>query len=93
MIDLEFPDEPGYSPEGVEGLLSGRLIDCSMLGTMNDVKLLQLGWVYDVNFAATLKRIRQRRFLERMIDFLPETSDIEEVKKKVFGYVDFRIKK
>ena len=93
MIELEFPDEPGYSAEVVEGVLSGRLMDYSVLGTMNDVKLLQLGWVYDVNFAATLKRIKQRRFLEIIIDFLPRTRDIEKVRKKVFAYVDFRIKK
>ena len=91
MIELEFPDEPGYSAEVVEGILSGRLIDYSELRTMNDVKLLQLGWVYDVNFSATLKRIKQRRFLERIIDFLPKTCDIEKVKEKIFGHVDFRI--
>ena len=91
MIELEFPDEPGYSAEVVEGILSGRLIDYSELQTLNDMKLLQLGWVYDVNFTATLKRIKQRRFLEKLIDFLPETRDIEKVKEKIFGYVDFRI--
>jgi hypothetical protein len=56
------------------------------------MKLLQLGWVYDVNFTATLKRIRQRRFLEQIIDFLPRTEDIERVKTKIFEYVDCRIK-
>jgi len=91
MIELEFPDEPGYSAQVVEGILSGRLIDYSELRTMNDVKLLQLGWVYDVNFPATLKRIKQRRFLEKLLDFLPRTRDIEKVKEKVFGYVDCRI--
>ena len=93
MIELEFPDEPGYSDEVVEGILSGRLIDYSRLQTLNDMKLLQLGWVYDVNFPATLKRIKQRKFLEMLLDFLPETRDIERVKEKVFAYVNFRIKK
>ncbi len=91
MIELEFPDEAGYSAQVVEEILCGRLIDYSELRTLNDMKLLQLGWVYDVNFPATLERIRQRKFLERIIDFLPRTRDIEKVKKKVFAYVDFRI--
>jgi putative nucleotidyltransferase with HDIG domain len=91
MIELEFPDEPGYSEHVLEGTLNGRLIDYSRLKTFNDMKLLQLGWVYDVNFTATLRRIKQRKFLERIIDFLPQTSDIEKVKKKIFEYVDSRI--
>jgi len=92
MLELEFPDEPGYSAEVVGGILCGRRIDNSELRTLNDMKLCQLGWVYDVNFAATLKRIRQRRFLEQIIDFLPRTEDIEKVKAKIFEYVDRRIK-
>jgi hypothetical protein len=55
------------------------------------MKLCLLGWVYDVNFIPTLERIKQRRLLEMMIDFLPKTKDIETVKKKIFEYVDFRI--
>lgn len=92
-LEVELPDGPGYSAGIVENILLGRKIDYSRLRTLNDMKLLQLGWVYDVNFTATLKRIKQRRFLEMLVDFLPETEDIGRVKDKIFEYVDFRIRK
>jgi hypothetical protein len=92
MLELEFPDEQGYSAELVEKILRGRQIDYGELRTLNDAKLLQLGWVYDVNFTVVLKQIKQRRFLEMLIDFLPETRDIERVKEKIFEYVDSKIK-
>jgi len=88
MLEIEFPDEPWYSAGVVEGVLAGRRIDYSELRTWNDARLLQLGWVYDINFAAALKRIRQRGFLQMIIDFLPQTEDIERVKNKIFAYVD-----
>jgi len=91
FFDLEFPDRPEYSPQIVDAILRGQLIDYTRLQTLNDVKLLQLGWVYDINFTASLKRIRQRRFLEMLLDFLPQTQDIQKVKEKIFAYVDFRI--
>ena len=91
-LEVEFADVPRYSKQILEDILRGRLVDYSRLRTLNDMKLLQLGWVYDVNFTATLKRIRQRRFLEQIIDFLPRTEDIERVKAKIFEYVDSRIK-
>ena len=91
-LELELPDEPEYSAKVVEGLLRGRRIDYSELRTLTDMKLCQLGWVYDVNFTATLKRIKQRRLLEALVDFLPGAEDIERVKEKIFEYVDFRIK-
>jgi hypothetical protein len=88
---MELPDEPGYSDEVIKGLLCGRRIDYSELRTLNDMKLCLLGWVYDVNFVPTLKRIKQRRFLEILVDFLPKTEDIKRVKDKIFEVVDFRI--
>ena len=91
MLELEFPDEQVYSTELVEKILRGRQIDYGEVRTLNDAKLLQLGWVYDVNFTVILKRIKQRGFLEMLFDLLPETRDIERVKEKIFGYVDFRI--
>lgn len=91
ILELEFSDEPRCSPEVVEDILQARRIDYSSLRTLNDMRLLQLGWVYDVNFVVTLKRIRERRFLELLFDFLPKTGDIEKVKEKIFRFVDSRI--
>jgi putative nucleotidyltransferase with HDIG domain len=90
-LGLEFPDEPVYSAEVVKGILCGRRINYSKLRTLNDMMLCQLAWVYDVNFTATLKRIKRRRFLEKTFDFLPETEDIGKVREKILKYVDSKI--
>jgi hypothetical protein len=90
-LEVELPDEPEYSMEVVERLLGGLRIDYTMLNTWNDMKLCQLGWVYDVNFPQTLRCIRDRGFLEKVFDFLPANEDIEKVRKKIFDYVGLRI--
>jgi len=87
-LELELPDEPGYSMQVVERILRRERIDYSELRTLNDMKLAQLGWVYDVNFKVTLKRIRQRRFLQKLLECLPKTPDTDMVKAKVFEYVE-----
>ena len=90
-LDLDLPDDPEYSIDVVEGVLRGRRIDRNELRTLNDMKLCQLAWVYDVNFAATLKRITQRRLLEKLVELLPKTPEIESVKAEVFGHVKGRL--
>jgi hypothetical protein len=91
LLELDYPDEPGYSAEVIEQILGERRIDYGKLRTLNDVKLCQLGWVYDVNFPAALKRIKQCGFLEKIFDFLPADGDIKKVREKIFGYVGSRI--
>jgi putative nucleotidyltransferase with HDIG domain len=91
MLELEFPDRPEYSADVIEKLLRKERIDYKSLKTLNDMKLLQLGWVYDVSFSATLRRIKKRMFLEKLIGFLPQSEDIERVRKTIFDYVDSAI--
>ena len=91
-LEIELPDRPGCSPEVLNALLEGRLIDNKHLQTFNDMKLCQLSWVYNVNFTATLKRIRRKKYLNGILEFLPDTEDIRKVRQKVFAYLETRIK-
>ncbi|MHC4911673.1 MAG: HD domain-containing protein [Planctomycetota bacterium] len=89
-LEVELPDEPQCSVEVVEKLLAEQRIDYRTPRTWNDMKLCQLGWVYDVNFPQTLGRITERGFLENIFDFLPDNEDIRKVRKKIFDYVGSR---
>lgn len=90
-LEIELPDEPWYSKEVLDELLAGRRIDYGRLRTLNDMKLCLLGWIFDVNFVPTIRRIKQRRLIDILIDFLPKTKDIKKVEQKMFDYVDLRI--
>ncbi len=90
-LGMELPDEPGYSADVVNELLSGRCVDNRKVRKLNDLKLSLLGWVYDVNFTSTLKRIKRCGYLEKLLGFLPANEDIERIGEKILEYVDFRI--
>jgi hypothetical protein len=89
--DLELPDEPRYSPEVFRAVMNGKLIDHSMLQTLNDMMLCKLSWVYDINFAVTLARLRAEGFLEQTLCFLPATPEIKRLGEKILAYVDTRV--
>ncbi len=92
MFELELPDEPRCSPGIIRAILDGEHIDYAKLQTWNDLKLINLAWVYDVNFIPTLKRIKERKSLETIIELLPDTPDIRKVRDKVLSYIEDRIK-
>ncbi len=91
-LGMELPDEPGYTAHLVNDLLAGRCVDNKKLRILNDLKLSLLGWIYDVNFTPTLKRIKRCGYLEKLLGFLPFDENIQKVSKKILGYIDFRIK-
>ncbi len=91
-LQLDFPDLPGYSNQVIDELLNGRRINYQIMRTLNDSKLAQLGWVYDINFAATLKRMQQRKLFEQMAATLPQDETIEKVLRHLQSYMNNRLK-
>ncbi len=89
--NLELPDEPRYSPAVYHAVMNGKLIEHTMMQTLNDMMLCKLSWVYDVNFAVTLARLREEGFLEQTLSFLPATPEIERLGEKVLAYVETRV--
>lgn len=90
-FESELPDEPRISPEVLAAVLNGQLVEYTRLRTLNDMMLCQLGWVYDMNFAAALARLRERGLLAELLSFLPATPDIDRLRDKLFTYLDTRL--
>ncbi len=89
-LEIEMPDEPRITPEVLDAILTGGRIDYKWLRTWNDMKLCILGWVYDINFIPALRRLKERRQLETIFGFLPDTPDIRKAREKIVEYVDSR---
>jgi hypothetical protein len=84
---LDLPDIPQISPEVLDSVLQRKPIEYGRLRTLNDFKLCQIGWVYDMNFPASLERLESAGILDQMFNFLPETADICEVKSRIYSYI------
>lgn len=89
--ELEFPDTPECSPAILDAIRNRELIDYRELRTVNDAKLLQLGWVYDVYFDWSLKQIYDRGYLQAIIDLLPKTEEITRTTSCIMKYTKKRI--
>jgi hypothetical protein len=89
--ELEFPETPECSPAIIEALMNGRPVDYRDLRTINDAKLLQIGWVFDVNFDHSLRQLYQRGYLQAVIDLLPQTGPARAASDFVMSYTKKRL--
>ena len=87
-LELDLPDEDRISDSAYEALMSGKRVRMSDLTTLNDFKLLQLGWIYDLNFPRTFQIVRERRYLEKIRQALPRNSlRVSEIYDRVSKYL------
>jgi len=90
-LELDLPDSPGFS-DGVYGdLINERIVDIRNVRSLNDFKLLQVGWVFDLNFDPTVRFLCARGYLDKIRDVLPASEKIDEIFSAVGSYIDRRL--
>ena len=75
-IALGLEDVPDYSKEILPLIRDRRIISLSILKTLNDFKLLQLSWIFDLNFTASFRLLTGRDYISRIAATLPQTGEI-----------------
>ncbi|MEA1926727.1 MAG: HD family phosphohydrolase, partial [Candidatus Auribacterota bacterium] len=90
-IELGLPDTPGVSGKVYESLMRKEIVDAGHLTNLNDFKLLQIGWIYSINFAPTFNRIEERKYLDIIRDYLPRTELVDNIFSVVESYLYERI--
>jgi predicted hydrolase (HD superfamily) len=88
---VEYADTPECNPEIIDALMDHKLIHYEQIKTINDAKLMQLGWVYDVYFDWSLKQVHDRGYLQTIIDLLPETEQVKQATDCILDYTKKRI--
>ena len=88
---LGFPDLPFCSPEVLAAVGARQMVQLSSMKTLNDFKMLQLSWLYDINFPSTLRLIKERGVLEQLAATLPREQAVLEAVARVRDYLEGRL--
>jgi len=78
-IELDLPDTPGFSEEVYRDLICKRTVDMKYVRNLNDIKLLQVGWIFDINFQPTIDSIIERGYLDMILGVLPKSKKMDEI--------------
>ncbi|MFT5701302.1 MAG: hypothetical protein ACI8ZB_004193 [Desulforhopalus sp.] len=73
-------------------LLNGRIMNYAKLKTINEFKVLQMGWVFDINFRPTFKILKEQNNIGALAATLPDTPLLRESLDFVNSYIEKRLK-
>lgn len=76
VVGLGLPDIPDYSDEVLSVILERRMASLSNLRTLTDLKLLQLSWIYDLNFRPSFRLVLERGYIPKIVKTMPGNSEI-----------------
>lgn len=90
-VAWELPETGACSPPALAEVVAGRMPDREMLKTVDDIKLLQLSWAYDLNFPESFKIMQERGYLETLAGLLPDQAGCREAVAVVRAFVQSRL--
>ena len=91
IIELDLKNSPEYSRIIIENILEEKVCDSRDMRTLNDFKLFQLSWVFDINFLSTLGRISENRYFERILAELPDNREIRNAYSHIQKDIERRL--
>lgn len=86
---IKLSTESEINEEIYNKVLKKKSINYDKLETINDLKVMQLGWIYDINFKETIEIIKKRRYLEVIYDSMDQNERGEEIYQHVRQYVSY----
>jgi len=77
-VGLGLPDLPGYSEDVLSRIYHKEIISLTSIQSLNDFKLLQLSWIFDLNFRTSFILLTQRNYIQRIAGCLPRTEEMNK---------------
>jgi putative nucleotidyltransferase with HDIG domain len=87
-LTWEMPKGSSISTGVAKQILSGILVSKDKIENEMDIKIMQLSWVYDINFKATFEAVVQKRFLEKIYNSMSKNDQVIEIYRKVKVYTE-----
>lgn len=90
-LTWDLPRGTDVSPEVRKEALAGKLVTKKEVVSEMDVKIMQLSWVYDINFKPTFEYLLQNRFLEKIYNTLPKKDIVIDIYRKVKVFAENKL--
>lgn len=89
-VNLGLPDSDNYSPDIISCLLEKRIGKLSDAKTITDFKLLQLSWVYDLNFSISTRVAIEQGYINIIEQQLPQNDEMKSALEVLDAYLKER---
>ena len=76
-LELGRPDTPACTDKVVKTLASRRFVRVEDMKSLNDFKLMQISWVFDLNFRESFRIVEERSVIDLIAAVLPRHPEME----------------
>lgn len=83
MLTWDLPQSSQVSPAVEKEIMAGKLVSRKEVKSDTDVKIMQLSWIYDINFKPAVELILRNRYLDKIYNSLSKNDKVFDIYRKV----------
>lgn len=87
---LGLPDGDDYNRELIQIIYNRKIVPLSAVTNLNDFKIMQLSWIFDLNFKLSLQLFKERKYIDTLKS-ISNSEEILRVKEFILRYIEERI--
>ncbi len=85
---LDLPDIPSISDSIVYAVNNKKLAEKEHIQSVNDFIILNMSWVFDLNFSYTFQQVSKRNYINTLISLLPDNDQVRNISETVNDYLE-----
>jgi len=87
-LTWELPAGSVVTPAIVKQVLAGQQVDKVLVKNQLDIKVMQLSWVFDLNFKPSFQLLIEKRFLEKIYGTMPKNDTVIQIYRTIKVYTE-----
>jgi len=91
-IELDLPDTQEISDKIIADISAGKILITDDIKTLNDFKVVQMSWVFDLNFPYTFQVVQERNYMEKIRDAISNRTNANEIYSIIKLYLNQKTK-
>lgn len=88
---LGLPDTVGYNSNLLNSIYGKRIISLTEIANQNDFRIMQISWVFDLNFKYSFELFKERRYIE-ILTGISQSQEVYDAADFILKYIEQRIK-
>lgn len=88
---LGLPDNEGVSEEILRAIKEKRMGLLKNVRNQNDFRLLQMSWVFDINFRESFSILKEQDYFSVIGDIKDASNEVMDAVKNVKEYIDYKL--
>lgn len=92
-VQVGIPDGTAVTPEVCEYVLMRKIVPYEKIKTVADFKMIQLGWVFDLNFIYSISCVKYRGYVDEIKKYLPMSALVSKAVRAVEQFLDEQVAK